>query len=203
MIKVVFSSIMFIFASASTCFGQSAETVSEAPATEEIASEETEAEEVFELGEEEDEEEIENFDFLYAGENYNYDQVLIDNLVTEAYKHIGARYRYGSKGPNTFDCSGFTSYVYKQSNMNIGASSRDQYARNKPIKRSELQPGDLVFFTSPGSRKGVGHVGIVIDYDPVSEVFTFIHASTKAGVKISKSSEPNYTRRYVGARRVQ
>ena len=69
MIKVVFSSIMFIFASASTCFGQSAETVSEAPATEEIASEETEAEEVFELGEEEDEEEIENFDFLYAGEN--------------------------------------------------------------------------------------------------------------------------------------
>ena len=129
--------------------------------------------------------------------------MLINNLVTEAYKHIGARYRYGSKGPNTFDCSGFTSYVYKQSNMNIGASSRDQYARNKPIKRSELQPGDLVFFTSPGSRKGVGHVGIVIDYDPVSEVFTFIHASTKAGVKISKSSEPNYTRRYVGARRVQ
>ena len=202
MIKVVFSSIMFL-ASAGICFAQSEKTVSKTP-NEEAVVEGVEDEEVFELGyDEENEDEIENFDFLYAGENFNYDQVLINNLVTEAYKHIGARYRYGSKGPNTFDCSGFTSYVYKQSNMNIGVSSRDQYARNKPIKRSELQPGDLVFFTSPGSRKGVGHVGIVIDYDPISEVFTFIHASTKAGVKISKSSEPNYTRRYVGARRVQ
>ena len=193
---------MFL-ASAGICFAQSEKTVSETP-NEEAVVEGVEDEEVFELGyDEENEDEIENFDFLYAGENFNYDQVLINNLVTEAYKHIGARYRYGSTGPNTFDCSGFTSYVYKQSNMNIGASSRDQYARNKPIKRSELQPGDLVFFTSPGSRKGVGHVGIVIEYDPISEVFTFIHASTKAGVKISKSSEPNYTRRYVGARRVQ
>ena len=177
MIKVVFSSIMFIFASASTCFGQSAETVSEAPATEEIASEETEAEEVFELGEEEDEEEIENFDFLYAGENYNYDQVLIDNLVTEAYKHIGARYRYGSKGPNTFDCSGFTSYVYKQSNMNIGASSREQYARNIPIKREDLQPGDLVFFTTYAP--GASHVGIYVGNGQ------FIHASSSNGVMVS------------------
>jgi uncharacterized protein YgiM (DUF1202 family) len=141
---------MFLFASASMCFGQSEETVSELPSQEEIAEAE-EGEEVFELGEEEDTDEIENFDFLYAGENFNYDQVLIDNLVAEAYKHLGARYRYGSKGPNTFDCSGFTSYVYKQqSDKVIGNTSRDQYARNIPIKRSELQPGDLVFFTSPG-----------------------------------------------------
>ena len=123
--------------------------------------------------------------------------------MKEAYKHIGARYRYGSKGPNAFDCSGFTSFVYKKSNMNIGASSREQYARNIPIKREDLQPGDLVFFTSPGSRRGVGHVGIVVDYDPISNVFTFIHASTSSGVKLSKSSESNYARRYVGARRVQ
>jgi hypothetical protein len=46
-------------------------------------------------------------------------------------------------------------------------------------------------------------VGIVIEYDPISEVFTFIHASTRAGEKISKGGEPNYPRRYVGARRVQ
>ena len=203
MIKVVFSSIMFLFASASTCFGQSAETVSEAPATEEIASEETEAEEVFELGEEEDEEEIENFDFLYAGENYNYDQVLIDNLVTEAYKHIGARYRSGSKGPGAFDCSGFTSYVYGKMNIQIGASSRDQYARNIPISRSQLQCGDLVFFTSPNSGHNVGHVGIVVDVDPITQDFTFIHASSRNGVKLSSSNESGYARRYIGARRIQ
>ena len=133
------------------------------------------------------------------------DKAFYDRLRNnaEAYKHIGARYRYGSKGPNAFDCSGFTSFVYKKSNMNIGASSREQYARNIPIKREDLQPGDLVFFTSPGSRRGVGHVGIVVDYDPISNVFTFIHASTSSGVKLSKSSESNYARRYVGARRVQ
>ena len=179
----------------SVVYGQSKDSVST------VSSEISEEEEVFEVGMDE---EIDNFDFLYSnnGEIFNYDYVLVDNLMKEAYKHIGARYRYGSKGPNAFDCSGFTSYVYKKSNMNIGASSREQYAKNTPVKREDLQPGDLVFFTSPGSRKGVGHVGIVIDYDPIDNVFTFIHASTRSGVKISKSSEPNYARRYVGARRV-
>jgi len=191
--KLIISALLFMFSS--VVYGQSKDSVST------VSSEISEEEEVFEVGMDE---EIDNFDFLYSnnGEIFNYDYVLVDNLMKEAYKHIGARYRYGSKGPNAFDCSGFTSYVYKKSNMNIGASSREQYAKNTPVKREDLQPGDLVFFTSPGSRRGVGHVGIVIDYDPIDNVFTFIHASTSSGVKISKSSEPNYARRYVGARRV-
>ena len=194
MIKVLLSSILFIFTS--VVYGQSKDSLQV------VSNDINDSEEVFEIGMDE---EIDNFDFLYTnnGEIFNYDEVLVDNLMQEAYKHIGARYRYGSKGPNAFDCSGFTSFVYKKSNMNIGASSREQYARNIPIKREDLQPGDLVFFTSPGSRRGVGHVGIVVDYDPISNVFTFIHASTSSGVKLSKSSESNYARRYVGARRVQ
>lgn len=160
--------------------------------------------------EEEDEasgsdEEIDNYDFLYNdGETFNYDEILIENLMDEALSHLGARYRFGSKGPYTFDCSGFTSYVYRQQGTgNIGASSRDQYARNVPISRKDLQPGDLVFFTSPRSGRGVGHVGIVVGVDPVTHNFEFIHASTKQGVKISKSTESAYARRYVGARRVK
>ena len=194
MIKVLLSSILFMFTS--VVYGQSKDSLQV------VSNDINDSEEVFEIGMDE---EIDNFDFLYTtnGEIFNYDEVLVDNLMQEAYKHIGARYRYGSKGPNAFDCSGFTSFVYKKSNMNIGASSREQYARNIPIKREDLQPGDLVFFTSPGSRRGVGHVGIVVDYDPISNVFTFIHASTSSGVKLSKSSESNYARRYVGARRVQ
>ena len=194
MIKVLLSSILFMFTS--VVYGQSKDSLQV------VSNDINDSEEVFEIGMDE---EIDNFDFLYTnnGEIFNYAEVLVDNLMQEAYKHIGARYRYGSKGPNAFDCSGFTSFVYKKSNMNIGASSREQYARNIPIKREDLQPGDLVFFTSPGSRRGVGHVGIVVDYDPISNVFTFIHASTSSGVKLSKSSESNYARRYVGARRVQ
>ena len=134
----------------------------------------------------------------------NYDELMTENLIDEALSHIGARYVYGSKGPRTFDCSGFTSYVYKrQNNVWIGASSREQYATNIPIKRNEMQAGDLVFFTSPRSGRNVGHVGIVLDYDPKTNVFTFIHASTKQGVKISKSTEGYYQKRYIGVRRVK
>jgi len=152
------------------------------------------------------EEEIGNFDFLYrnGGESLEYDELMTENIINEAISHIGTRYVYGSKGPNSFDCSGFTSYVYKhQNNVWIGASSREQYAINQPIKRSEMQAGDLVFFTSPRSGRNVGHVGIVLDFDPITDTFTFIHASTKQGVKISKSTEGYYQKRYVGVRRVK
>ena len=161
--------------------------------------------ELFALGEDY-ENEIDNYDFLYTngGSTLGYDEVMTENLIDEALSHVGARYVYGSKGPSTFDCSGFTSYVFKrQNNVFIGASSREQYARNIPIQRSEMQAGDLVFFTSPRSGRNVGHVGIVLDFDPLTNVFTFIHASTKEGVKISKSTDGYYSKRYVGVRRVK
>ena len=128
-------------------------------------------------------EEIDNFDFLYAdGYDTNISFASTDDILSQATSLIGSRYRSGSKGPYTFDCSGFTSYVYGQNN--------------------EMQSGDLVFFTSPNSGHNVGHVGIVMDYDPITDSFTFIHASSKGGVKISHSTDGNYTRRYIGVRRV-
>jgi cell wall-associated NlpC family hydrolase len=66
-----------------------------------------------------------------------------------------------------------------------------------------LQSGDLVFFTSPRSGRGVGHVGIVVDVDPINNTFTFIHASTNNGITINSSTDSGYARRYIGARRVQ
>ena len=150
-----------------------------------------------------DEEEVGNFDFLY-GNNGDNGFTQAEMLMEEAFSHMGTRYRSGAKGPSAFDCSGFTSYVYKQqADIFIGASSRDQYARNLPISRSELQCGDLVFFTSPNSGHNVGHVGIVVDVDPITQDFTFIHASSRNGVKLSSSTDSGYARRYVGARRIQ
>ena len=152
-------------------------------------------------------EDIDSFDFLYENItddlNIGYDDIAINSLLDEAMSHIGARYRSGSKGPHSFDCSGFTSYVFKQlGSANIGSSSRDQYARNVPVSRSEMQRGDLVFFTSPGSGRGVGHVGIVVDVDPINQTFNFIHASSSGGVIISNSTDGFYARRFVGVRRV-
>lgn len=152
-------------------------------------------------------EEIDNFDFLYENVtddlNIGYDDISVNSLLDEAMSHIGARYRSGSKGPYAFDCSGFTSYVFKQlGSANIGCSSRDQYARNTPVSRSEMQRGDLVFFTSPRSGRNVGHVGIVVDVDPETNTFNFIHASSSGGVMISNSNDGFYARRFIGVRRV-
>lgn len=126
----------------------------------------------------------------------------ISAVLKEAFRHIGARYRSGGKGPHAFDCSGFTSYVFGRSNYIIGHSSRDQYARNTPVKVGDMQRGDLVFFTSSRSGKNVGHVGIVVNVDPTTKAFTFIHASTSGGVRVDSSTDAYYARRFVGVRRV-
>ena len=149
--------------------------------------------------------EIDNYDFLYDGTDFDeeYNVAAVNNLMDEAFSHIGARYRSGSKGPSAFDCSGFTSYVYGKMNINIGCSSRDQYAKNTPIKDYEMMTGDLVFFTSPSSGRNVGHVGIVVDVDPDTHTFSFIHASSQGGVKVSQSNEGYYAKRYISARRVK
>jgi len=125
---------------------------------------------------------------------------MIDDLLKEAKKHIGKRYVHGSKGPNTFDCSGFSSYVYKQFGYKISPASRMQYNEGVPVAREDLRKGDLVFFTSRSSGSNVGHVGIVVSNDKSTGTVSFIHASIK-GVRISEI-EGYYKNRYVGARRI-
>lgn len=125
---------------------------------------------------------------------------MIDDLLKEAHKHLGKKYVHGSKGPNTFDCSGFSSYVYKQFGYKISPASRWQYNDGVPVAREDLRKGDLVFFTSRSSGPNVGHVGIVVSHDKATGKVTFIHASIK-GVRVNEI-EGYYKNRYVGARRI-
>lgn len=127
---------------------------------------------------------------------------MIGDMLKEARTHMGKKYVWASKGPNTFDCSGFTGYVYKQFGYNIGASSRGQYTLGQGVNKHQLRPGDLVFFTSRSSGSAVGHVGMVVSADNEHGTFQFIHASVKKGVTISSSTEAYYAARYVGARRI-
>lgn len=129
------------------------------------------------------------------------DNPIVADLLAEAHRHIGKPYVHGAKGPRAFDCSGFTSYVYRQFGHSISPSSRTQYTQGSTVDRKNLKKGDLVFFTSRNSGRNVGHVGIVVTADNETGKFTFIHASIR-GVKVSKSDEPYYSRRYVGARRI-
>lgn len=81
-------------------------------------------------------------------------------VIAEAYKHIGKPYVWGAKGPDTFDCSGFTSYVYRQATgREIGGWTVPQESAGTRISVGEAQAGDLYFWGSPG---GTHHVAIAL-----------------------------------------
>lgn len=128
-----------------------------------------------------------------------YDQ--IRELLDYASKFKGTRYRSGSSSPAGFDCSGFTSFVFKKFGYQLNRSSSSQVSNGTPVAKNELKPGDLVFFNGRAVGKRVGHVGIVTDVKDNGK-FEFIHSSNGRGVVVSSSEEPYYKRRYVGASRV-
>ena len=133
----------------------------------------------------------------------NSDDVSGETIVKTAMQYIGVPYRRGTSSPRGFDCSGFTSFVYKQFDISLSRSSRTQYTQGKTIKnKSELRAGDLVFFQGSSGRGGVGHVGIVTEVSPQDKTFKFVHASCTKGVTTEHSSTAYYSKRYIGARRV-
>lgn len=107
---------------------------------------------------------------------------------------LGTPYKWAGRTPNGFDCSGFTSYVFAKFGVELARSSKDQAKQGSPVKKSELQAGDLVFFNTSG--KGISHVGIYVGDGK------FAHSASNKGVIISKLSESYYAKRYVTARRV-
>jgi cell wall-associated NlpC family hydrolase len=78
-------------------------------------------------------------------------------IVSVAMRYLGAPYRWGADGPNSFDCSGFTMFVYRQVGVSLPHNSGAQFGSGERVSRSDLQPGDLVFFGSP-----IHHVGIYV-----------------------------------------
>ncbi|MHA6630100.1 NlpC/P60 family protein [Pseudonocardia sichuanensis] len=74
-----------------------------------------------------------------------------------AQRMLGKPYRWGAEGPGSFDCSGLTSWAFKEAGVTLPRSSSQQARVGTPVSRSELRPGDLVFFNQP-----VSHVGIYV-----------------------------------------
>ena len=127
-----------------------------------------------------------------------------DLLIDEASKHIGTPYRYGARGPKAFDCSGFTSYVYRKLGIELSRSSKDQARDGRAVEGTyaDMQKGDIIIFGARASRKSIGHVGIFIEMTPDGQDFTFIHAATHGGVTVSHIKEEYYAVRFLGARRI-
>lgn len=108
-------------------------------------------------------------------------------VVEVAKKYLGTPYVWAGNTPEGFDCSGFTGYVMKEIGQSVPRVSADQYAESRKIKRRNVKPGDLVFFSN-GS--GVSHVGIIISGN--GEPLKMIHASTSKGVIISEIDSSTY-----------
>lgn len=129
--------------------------------------------------------------------NYVVDSLNYASLPFSVHKFLGHRYVWGAVGPNTFDCSGFTSYIYKKQGISIPRTAFAQFQSGSKVDRSELRFGDLVFFDTHKHMTGrVNHVGIYIGNN------RFIHASSaKHKVVIGTLADGFYNNRFMGARR--
>lgn len=130
--------------------------------------------------------------------------VTAKDMLQLANSYMGLRYRRGGSTPKGFDCSGFTSYIFSQFGYSLQRSSRDQYRTDgESVDKMQVQPGDLIFFKGSNSKSStVGHVGIVIDGDPVTGEITFIHSACQSGISVNSTFDPYYAKRFVGVKRV-
>ena len=120
-------------------------------------------------------------------------------LISYAKKFLGKPYVWGAQGPNGFDCSGFTYYVFKNSaGITLPRTSSMQSKYGTAVSKSNLKPGDLLFFDTVGSNNGgVTHCGIYIGNGQM------IHAASGQGkVVINNINSSYYVNAYVNARRV-
>ncbi len=113
-----------------------------------------------------------------------------------ALKFLGTPYVYGGNGPSCFDCSGYTSYIYRQFGYTLNRTASTQLSNGVSVSKSELQPGDLVFFRYNTSYPA-SHVGIYIGNGQ------FVHASTNQyKVQVNQLTSGHYANVYIGARRI-
>ena len=136
----------------------------------------------------------------------NQEQTTTNNVVTSkgeevvnyAKQYLKCKYVYGASGPSTFDCSGFTMYVFKHFGISLSHSATAQSKKGTYVAKEDLQPGDLVFFKDYQTMDGIGHCGIYVGDG------NFIHASSGTGycVKLSTLLTGSYNTRYSTARRI-
>ena len=134
-------------------------------------------------------------------EEPSYDSSSSSDIVSVALEYLGVPYVYGGTSPYGFDCSGFVQYVYNRCGYSISRTAQPQYSDGYYVSYSDLQPGDLVFFSATdgsaysSSIDGISHVGIYIGGGD------FVHAGGSC-VKITSLNDGWYSPKYWGACRI-
>lgn len=118
-----------------------------------------------------------------------------DSVTATALSLRGTPYVWGGATPKGFDCSGFTSYVFARHGVSLPRTAEDQYRIGEAVAARDLEPGDLVFFSTIAP--GPSHVGLAIGDG------RFVHAPSERGaVRVEALSARYWQRRYLGARRI-
>ena len=119
----------------------------------------------------------------------------VSGLISTAKSYIGVPYSFGGATPKAFDCSGYLQYVFGKNGISIPRLADDQYRLGlRTTSKSQLEPGDLVFFTT--YEPGPSHCGIYLGNDQ------FIHASSSRGVRIDSLSNSYWQPRYIGGKHI-
>ncbi len=118
-------------------------------------------------------------------------------IVDYAATLLGCKYVYGGTSPSGFDCSGYVRYVFNHFGVSLTRTSSSQYANSVHISKSDLNVGDLVFFSQTRGSSKVGHVGIYVGGGQ------FIHAASPGkGVRYDSMNDSYYSSHYIGCGRV-
>lgn len=128
---------------------------------------------------------------------------LADAIIVEAKRYLGRPYKWAGNGPERFDCTGFTKYVYAKFGYRLGRTVPAQAADGRPVEGGfdALQKGDILIFGGRHNKRALGHAAIFIEKDPNGDNFKFIHAA-RTGVIISELKETYYKERFLGAVRI-
>lgn len=119
----------------------------------------------------------------------------VNQLKQTAYSFLGARYRFGGNSRTALDCSSFIQQVFRDHNINLPRTAREQFYVGTEVSRGDLRKGDLVFFQTYA--RFPSHVGIYLGNRKM------IHASSRdRRVVISSMDTPYYLSRFLGARRI-
>lgn len=117
-------------------------------------------------------------------------------IVAYAKQFLGVPYVYGASGPNSFDCSGYTKYVYAKFGYSLTRSAASQLSDGVAVSLDDIQVGDLICWRKYGSSRAATHVGIYIGNNQ------YIHASSSGSVRINDMGYASGVRYVVGVRRI-
>lgn len=117
-----------------------------------------------------------------------------ENIVLTALTYMDRQYEFGANSLYRMDCSAFVQRVFEVNGIRLPRSTIEQSQAGVPVSLDEIEPGDLVFFTT--YRKGPSHVGIYIGNGK------FVHASESRGISIDHLEDPYWSRRFLFAKRV-